>query len=273
MSDPAGDGTGGDPIRLYSAQCGWRCGNAGDECARDIVRWLSGQVVTQTDHPQTADLAAVGSVAQNLGRAFAGHVWGVGLMFDHVRVETPLAKVHALRGPLTARRWEGLERRVPLGDPGLLAADAYSITREMPPRYRVGLVPHYSDGDLLDVREWARAFCEEVTVIDICGRPRDVLEQMARCEHILSSSLHGLVFADSLGVPNNWVILSDRVQGGGFKFRDYYATFGVQDPLPACFHATARPSDIVGYPQEARRYGIGSVKRDLRETFPFPRTT
>ena len=260
-----------EAIRLYGAQCGWRCGNAGDECARDIVRWLSGRDVVQTEEVLGSELAAIGSVAQKLGE-FSGYVWGVGLMFDHLRAATPQAKVVALRGPLTARRWNGLTARVPLGDPGLLAADVYAITRPETPRYRVGLVPHYSDGDLLDVRTWARVFCEEVTVIDICGRPRDVLEQMARCEHILSSSLHGLVFADALDIPSNWVVLSDRVQGGSFKFRDYFAAFGAHDPLPATFHPAARPSDIVCYPQSKRSRSVADVKRDLVAAFPFPRT-
>ena len=48
-----------------------------------------------------------------------------------------------------------------------------------------------------------------------------VIHEIAKCEHILSSSLHGLVVADALGIPNGWIKLSDRVVGDGFKFKDY----------------------------------------------------
>lgn len=55
--------------------------------------------------------------------------------------------------------------------------------------------------------------------------PISVLHDIARCEYILSSSLHGLVVADALGIPNAWILLSDKVHGNGFKFRDYHSAF------------------------------------------------
>ena len=48
------------------------------------------------------------------------------------------------------------------------------------------------------------------------------MEQLNSCDYILSSSLHGLIFADSYNIPNLWVRFGSKVDGDGFKYRDYY---------------------------------------------------
>lgn len=255
-------------LGVFWTTCGWRCGNAGDEVNREITSALAGHPVGQVEEARGAELVAIGSVGEKIPHDFAGAVWGTGLMFEESRAYTPEARVTALRGRLTLRRWEGVVDVV-LGDPGLLAADVLGVERKAP-RYRVGLVPHYADGENEDVRAWACRWRDEVAVIDICARPRDVLSQMAACEYILSSSLHGLVFADSLGIPNEWVRLSERVNGGSFKFRDYLSAFGIADPLARSFGPSAAPEDIVSRAESYARPGIASIKQALRDSFPFP---
>ena len=41
----------------------------------------------------------------------------------------------------------------------------------------------------------------------------------------MSSALHGLICADSLGIPNQHIILGEKVVGGEYKFKDYYSVF------------------------------------------------
>ena len=48
---------------------------------------------------------------------------------------------------------------------------------------------------------------------------------MMSCICILSSSLHWLIFADSLGIPNRRIVLSDEIIGGDLKFDDYYSVY------------------------------------------------
>ena len=43
------------------------------------------------------------------------------------------------------------------------------------------------------------------------------------CDAIASSSLHGLVFGEALGLPTLWLEVSDKVVGGRFKFTDWFS--------------------------------------------------
>lgn len=259
MTEPA--------IRYYGARCGYRCGNAGDEAGPIIVAALSGRRVAWCG-VGSAEMVACGSVAQDIPDNYTGDVWGVGLMFEHHRINASDARVHAVRGPMTARRWNGLDPdRVVHGDPGLLAGEVF--TRRRPVRYSIGFVPHYVDANNDQITGWVRRNPGVANVIDICGHPDNVIEQLSECAFVVSSSLHGLIFADALGIPNAWVHLSDGVAGGSFKFRDYYATFGYTDIRSMPLHIDMSVQDVLEYGRAYERPGIDDIKGKLREAFPF----
>lgn len=48
-----------------------------------------------------------------------------------------------------------------------------------------------------------------------------IMDEIVKCEFVLSSSLHGIIFADSFGIPNAHMNVSTRVMGGSYKFDDY----------------------------------------------------
>ena len=77
-------------------------------------------------------------------------------------------------------------------------------------------MPHYAAKDKRDSQHW---------YIDIQAGVEKVVEEVVKCRRIISSSLHGIILADALGIENKWVY-SDFVLGGGFKFRDYAASLG-----------------------------------------------
>ncbi len=73
---------------------------------------------------------------------------------------------------------------------------------------------------------------EGVRFIDVMEYPEKVIGLIDQCEYILSSTLHGLIVADSLGIPNAWIESPD-LTGGRFKFDDYYSSLDVsEDPIP-----------------------------------------
>lgn len=255
------------PLKLY-----WSSGlkrgkkNFGDWLSPVLCEALSGRPVVYAKLNQ-CDLVAVGSILHRLKHHFwthRVHVWGSGL----IQEQAPFKSFHtydAVRGRLTA----GHVRKQPvlaLGDPGLLS-DILLPERTGEKRYKVGIIPHYEDQD-------AKAFIEftkqsRVKFIDILSETFDFLEQVSCCDFIVSSSLHGLVVADALGIPNAWIKLSNRVRGNDFKFADYYSVFGLEDMLPMPFDEKTNPADVDKWCSEYNRPGIEKIKKDLYYSFPF----
>jgi pyruvyltransferase len=108
------------------------------------------------------------------------------------------------------------------GDPGVLVAELVPLRHT--PDVPIGVVPHYSDrgSPWLD-----RCRALGIGVLDVLSPLEEFLLELQRCEVILSSSLHGIIFAHAYGRRAAWIELSDAVLGGGFKFFDYYASIGI----------------------------------------------
>lgn len=170
--------------------------------------------------PDEATLISTGSVLQGLSENFSGTIIGSGLIREQKKT-FPRATILSVRGHYT-RQCLGLDNTTSLGDPGLLASD---YVHETTKKFKVGLVPHYVDAQLPAIHQLQSNYPNELTVIDVAQSPMAVMSQISACEYILSSSLHGLVLADSYHIPCAWVELSDKVIGQGFKFRDYRSCF------------------------------------------------
>jgi len=173
-----------------------------------------------------SQIASTGSIIGRLPADYSGIVLGSGLLSDNRNLRLPLARILALRGELTKERLQ-VNQEIPLGDPGLLCSDLLR-RRDSTKKTFLGIVPHYEDRDHEVFHALSRRYKKEIQIINVQRSPRSVVKDIDSCQHILSSSLHGIVVADALDIPNCWTALSSRVIGKGFKFRDYYSAFGVE---------------------------------------------
>ncbi len=165
--------------------------------------------------PEDSELVGIGSYLEKFS-GYKGIIWGTGKMFEKTVVNLWDSKVLALRGELSLRGSHCFP--VTLGDPVLLCRflQPESVKKE----YEVGIIPHWND------RETEKNFKDRICLkIDITAPIDDVIRNTASCKNIISSSLHGLVLADALGIPRLWYP-SDMNPGDGFKFRDYQTVLG-----------------------------------------------
>ena len=207
-----------------------RVPNVGDRINPAIVTAISGRHTAHVAGCCEPHLVAVGSVMS--ATTPASLVWSTGVMHPDLGVGgvTP-SNVYAVRGKLThsALQTTGMKLRdVPLGDAGYLAPELLGISRFEFPTHTLGVVPHYVDRHNAHFR---RLLDEPgVLELNVHDRPEQFLQAMASCKAIISSSLHGLVFAEALGIPNLWVTAGDEIAGGPFKFNDWFSTTAKPQP-------------------------------------------
>lgn len=133
-----------------------------------------------------------------------------------------------LRGKLSHEVLERVNKKkysgVVYGDLGLLSS--YLLEKKVGKRYAVGIVPHKFDYDNPKIEFLLRSIPNSV-LLDLREPPLETLNKIAECETIVSSSLHGLVAADGLGIPNMRIKLSNHGFDFDvdFKFDDYNSVF------------------------------------------------
>ena len=251
-------------MKVYWSKCGHGHGNFGDKLTPLLLRHYG--IASEWAPVERAELIGVGSVLEKVPENYRGYVCTTGFMHETSRRSFPDARVVAVRGRLTLDRIQCSDSGgVALGDAGLLCDEFPTAQRK---HYKLGIIPHFADADDPLVKQIA-ASSREITVVDVCDQTLQVIRHVSECEQILSSSLHGLILADSLGIPNRWIELgrgTSRVEGAGFKFRDYYSTFGI-NPEPLFLESAARLDDLLASIPTFDRPGIGTVKDRLRKTF------
>lgn len=203
-----------------------RMRNVGDAITPLVLEAFTGRPVTVVRSPDDDHVLSIGSVLQT--STPRSYVWGTGLVDPSAGVGTPdPARVLAVRGKLThqALRRAGVAvADVPLGDPGYLVPEALGARAAAAPRYRLGLVPYLFDRDHPFFVDAARD--PDVKVLDVCAPPAAFFAELASCATVASSSLHGLIFGEALGLPTLWLDVSGNIVEGRFKYLDWFSLAG-----------------------------------------------
>lgn len=215
--------------------------NFGDELSARVITEATGKEPAWAPMSQ-ADVIGIGSVVElYIERAGTGLIWGSGLRSGEASSRIPEDRVLAVRGELT-RTALGLPPSTPLGDAGLIARSIYSTRR----RRGTVVLPHFSafrHREGLAAMKALRA--DGSRVIAPSAPVDDVCTQIAGADHLVTSSLHGLVVADALGIPATLVDFVETREPT-HKYHDYCSVYGISaqfEPVASLF-APAQRAEI-----------------------------
>jgi pyruvyltransferase len=194
----------------------WHIGtpNFGDDINPSFFEKISGVPVRLEVNQKNPHFLGMGSI---LERAIESSVvLGSGFIAQPAAPVNLPGRLIAVRGKLSRAAIQNCPE-VLLGDPMVLLSQIYIAPHIK--INRIGLVPHVSQ-----VNEFKRLAPAGVVIIDPAAEPWSVIRSIAECSYIISQSLHGLIVADALEIPNLWIKPSEQMIGGDFKFLDYFST-------------------------------------------------
>jgi len=197
--------------------------NFGDSLGSWLLAHFSDTVVQLARTAAESEVIVTGSILHHMPDNWQGTVLGAGSLYPDSKFPVR-AEYMAVRGPLTAALAHGSCQDVALGDPGLLAGELVGYQERT---YELGIVPHWSD-DRLTYRIGADK--PGTLVIDVAADPWLVVKQIASCKRVVSSSLHGIIVADGLGIPRRVELAGlprIEAEGGDWKYRDHNAAIGL----------------------------------------------
>jgi hypothetical protein len=236
--------------------------NLGDALSPVMISAMSRLPIVRRDFDFAGPrLVVVGTIAHGQ-RNGSVHIWGTGMdgRIDPYRVARHYVRppeteftVHATRGPYTRDilRGQGIEAPPIYGDP------VWFLPRLMPrrvaPRHELGVILHLTELDgyspeaapkeIFKRYQIPESLAGSIRIISpIADRTLEALEakidEILSCRRIASTSLHGLVIAETYGVPCAW--FSTAARGGALlrvgedgeqldhRVRDFYAGAGKQ---------------------------------------------
>lgn len=219
--------------------------NWGDKIGPILAELISGQNIATVGRkykPKKDEIlyVTVGSILSWANSRSV--VWGAGFSAKNRMVLGNPIKIHAVRGPMTRNILIKNNIKCPdiYGDPALLYKNYYDPNIDV--EYDIGIIPHYVDANSRWVK---KQNSKNINIIDIRSGIKNVVNEIKKCNVILSSSLHGIICGDSYNIPSYWIKLSDKVIGNGFKFIDYFKSVDRQESEPFVVDDNTKIKDII----------------------------
>lgn len=298
--------TGAVPVTWDCSRSNFPFVNLGDALGPVIVAVLSGMPVRHVPFKsRDTRLCSIGTIVHKM-RSGTVHVWGTGVDARRnamtpepadfcVPPETEFA-VHAVRGPHSREAFG----RAGVKAPSIYGDPAWFLPRLMPApcekKFELGVVLHVSElverhplsGPPPEFRRYhvPDELAASVKVIATYHDPtlpalRSKLNEILACKRIVSTSFHGMMLADTYGIPCAFFSLQ---RGGGamfdafddrdrldHRFADFYAGSG-RRKVPTYGQDRGTPTDWADVMSFIDRtwHPVDNRFDDLLHAFPLP---
>lgn len=174
-------------------------------------------------NPNEKVLLCVGSILSRCRKNFI--VWGAGYMsWKEKTIEK--GTVYAVRGKYSAQKLYGnnISDKLVFSDPAILLPLVYHPTIKK--SFNIGVIPHNLDYTLVNEKY---SINSQINIIDLhTSDVEHVVDEIIKCNIILSSSLHGVIVAHAYGIPALWIKLGD-ISTDGIKFYDYFDSVNIKE--------------------------------------------
>ena len=117
---------------------------------------------------------------------------------------------------------------------------------------------------------------KDIKFISFNSSAENFVDQVLTCNHVISSSLHGLIIAHAYLVPTMAIKISENVEGGDFKFSDHYRSLGIylrnyRKDFPEQFLDDSLEYfyELVKTVPQPKKEKIEELQRKLLATFPL----
>lgn len=237
--------------------------NLGDSLGRVIVEFLLEKKNIKVDKniSKTKHLNVVGS---NIFCSYQDTtIWGSGIMYPPTKFESFFQKlskrkldIRAVRGPLTSKILEEFGYFCPTiyGDPAILMPFVYNPNIEKTKKYLI--IPQFAVE-----REFRNKYSSDNVISMNTNDYKIVIDKIKSCECVYTSSLHGIILAESYGVPA--VFFRGLGHNIDFKYLDYYYSTGRYDIKIAESFEEALLTPPPTLPN------LSKMQQDLLDTFPY----
>lgn len=211
--------------------------NLGDAISPVIVSWMLQKEGLSLGMPvaSTRHLMAVGSIVDR--GSFDVTVWGSGILSEHSRTVLKSQRgvrkidIRAVRGPITRDAIVDAGFTCPkmYGDPAILLPYIYKPTHVENQRDGVALVLHHATKLEIDAAAYP-----QIAQVSICTSDyKSFVDELVQARYVISSSLHGIILAESYGIPAIYLWEDSAVGRQRVKFDDWYLSTGRQHAVPA----------------------------------------
>lgn len=237
--------------------------NLGDSLSEVVFRWmllqrgLSGDEKTK----KTIHLMGIGSLI-GMGR-FDATVWGSGILnflqIYNVAKQSRYRKydVRAVRGPITRKILieNGYNCPAIMGDPAILMPLIYQ-PQKAEKCYDISIIQHwkYNDNKLNKLSEYHHINIETDDY-------KSFVDELVKSKRIISSSLHGIILAETYGIPA--VLLNTGIDEEMIKFYDWYLSTGRKKVIYAETLEEAIQMNPMPLPD------LNNMRQNLLKTFPY----
>lgn len=163
--------------------------------------------------------------------------------------------IRCVRGPVTKKILEKLGHKCPeaYGDPAVLLPLIYKSSFTTKKR-KFLFIPHYSTENL-----YLSHFNQDDILSMNTNDYKSVVDKICSSEKVISTSLHGIILAESYGIPA--IFMQDRAKALNCKYEDWY-------------ESTNRALVVSHSVEDAKKINVdipdlSDMRNTLMNTFPF----